>query len=419
MRKLFLPLLFIAVSCNVLLAQVTDPVITSWIINPGGQVGYNNIPSNCQLVQYATNNVYVSCTCVPGYSIGPWNNPNVAQNQNFVYKITRHPQPQTGAKTAVGMGHIGVLKNGVSLFNVYDGYWWDSTANNWSSTPGPTHHTWNRNALMYEYPSFDNCIGHPQQQGEYHHHVSPKCLYDQTDSTHHSPLIGYSFDGYPIYGAYGYATANNASSGIKRMKSSYVLTTSTTRLNGPPVNSTYPLGNLCEDYIYTNGAGDLDASNGRLCVTPEYPNGTYAYFMTLDASLNPTFPYTFYGSYYGVVPTGNSGPNSGHQTVASTDTVQTYTPSTTGVEELKNQTLDFLVFPNPTNTMLHIFIQPIYSNDFTVELYDIMGRKIISRNNVHPTITESLDVSQVAAGNYVLKIFNSQFTSTKKITISE
>ena len=403
------------------MAQVTDPEITSWIINPGGQVGYNNIPSNCQLVQYATNNVYVSCTCVPGYSIGPWNNPNVAQNQNFVYKITRHPQQQTGAKTAVGMGHIGVLINGVSLFNVYDGYWWDSTANNWSSTPGPTHHTWNRNALMYEYPSFDNCIGHPQQQGEYHHHVSPKCLYDQTDSTHHSPLIGYAFDGYPIYGAYGFTSATSATSGIKRMKSSYVLTTSTTRLNGPPVNTTYPLGNLCEDFIYTQGAGDLDASNGRYCVTPEYPNGTYAYFMTLDASLNPTFPYTFYGSYYGVVQQGNMGPGSGQNQIATTDTssLQTYTPSTVGVEELKNQTLDFLVFPNPTNTMLHIFIQPIYSNDFTVELYDMMGRKIISRNNVHPAITESLDVSQVAAGNYVLKIFNSQFSSTKKITIGE
>ena len=111
------------------------------------------------------------------------------------------------------------------------------------------------------------------------------------------------------------------------------------------------------------------------------------------------------------------GPGSGQNQIATTDTssLQTYTPSTVGVEELKNQTLDFLVFPNPTNTMLHIFIQPIYSNDFTVELYDMMGRKIISRNNVHPAITESLDVSQVAAGNYVLKIFNSQFSSTKKI----
>jgi hypothetical protein len=69
--------------------------------------------------------------------------------------------------------------------------------------------------------------------------------------------------------------------------------------------------------------------------------------------------------------------------------------------------------------MLHIFIQPIYANDFTIELYDMMGRKITSRSNVHPTITESLDVRQVAAGNYVLKIFNSQFSSTKKITIGE
>jgi YHYH protein/Secretion system C-terminal sorting domain len=417
MRKLFLPLLLVMLM-NSAFAQVTDPEITSWMQNTTAtNPSYPSILSNCQLVQYSANNVYVSCTCIPGYAIGPFNgNPNVPSNQNFVYKITRNPQPETGAKTAVGMGHIGVLKNGVSLFNVYDGYWWDSTTNAWNSAPSMTHHTWNRNALKFEYPSFDNCIGHPQQQGEYHHHVSPKCLYDQTDSTHHSPLIGYAFDGYPIYGAYGYATANNASSGIKRMKSSYVLTTNTTRTNGPST-TTYPLGDVCEDFIYTNGAGDLDASNGRYCVTPEYPNGTYAYFMTLDASLNPTFPYTFYGSYYGVVQSGNTGPNSGQNTI--TETVTTYTPTSMGVEELKNQTLDFYTFPNPTNTMLHIFIQPIYSNDFTVELYDMMGRKMLSKNNVHPTITESLDVHGFAAGNYILKIYNSEFSTSKKVEIGE
>ena len=36
----------------------------------------------------------------------------------------------------------------------------------------------------------------------------------------------------------------------------------------------------------------LDQNNGRFCVTPEYPNGTYAYFSTVDkASFEPTFPY--------------------------------------------------------------------------------------------------------------------------------
>src|ERR1051326_5073157 len=77
-------------------AQLT-PEVTSWVINPGSQTGYNSILSNVQTVQYSANNVYVSCTCIPGYSIGPWTgNPNVASNQDFVFQITRNPQQHTG-----------------------------------------------------------------------------------------------------------------------------------------------------------------------------------------------------------------------------------------------------------------------------------------------------------------------------------
>ena len=417
MKKIF-SLFLAAFIFSQAFAQTLTPDVTSWIQNTTAKnPSYPAYTSNCQLVQYSTNNVYVSCTCIPGYSIGPWNgNPNTPSNQNFVFKIPRNPTQQTGTTTAIGLGHIGVLTNGVSIFNVFDANYWDSTANKWAMQgAGTTHHTWNRNAYPVEGPGFDACLGHPQQQGEYHHHASPTCLYNQKDSTHHSPIIGYALDGFPVYGAYAYSDPNDPTSPIKRMKSSYKLIPATTRLNGPPVNTTYYLGICCEDYVFNASNGDLDARNGRFCKTPEYPNGIYCYFTTIDATLTPTFPYTFYGTYYGVVPTGNTGPNSGHQTI--TETVTTYTPSTVGVDELKNQTLDFLVFPNPTNTMVHIFIQPIYANDFTVELYDMMGRKIISKNNVHPTITESLDVSQVANGNYILKVFNSDFNTQQKVII--
>ena len=62
----------------------------------------------------------------------------------------------------------------------------------------------------------------------------------------------------------------------------------------------YALGDLVEDYIYDSSVGTLDEHNGKFAVTPEYPNGTYAYFMTEDSSGNPAYPYaigpTFYGS---------------------------------------------------------------------------------------------------------------------------
>ena len=64
-----------------------------------------------------------------------------------------------------------------------------------------------------------------------------------------------------------------------------------------PATSKFAAGFFVEDYNFTNG-GDLDPSNGRFCKTPDFPNGVYAYFASIDStSAFPTFPY-FIGDYY-------------------------------------------------------------------------------------------------------------------------
>ena len=379
------------------------PEITSWILNTTGAKGYNNISSNIQQVQYSTNNVYISASCIPGYAIGPWaGNPNVASNQNFVYKITRNPQQNTGTATTVGLGHTGVWTNGVSVFNVSDGMSYNNAG------------VWNRNAYFWEGSSFDNCLGHPQQNGEYHHHVSPNCLYNINDSTHHSPLIGYAFDGYPIYGAYGYSNPNAAGT-IKRMRSSYTTTTTSTRANGPSVSSTYPVGCFMEDYVYTAGSGDLDQRNGRYCVTPEYPNGTYAYFATLDGSLKPQFPYTMYKTYYGIVQSGNTGPSGGQNTI--TESVTTYSPTSTGVNYYKPASIEVQMLPNENKDFIFLFIEPILSNNFVVTVTDVTGKQVYRQEHVQPTISYALDMRHVESGMYTVQITNSEYTYTRKIML--
>lgn len=387
-----------------LCAGAQGPTVTSWIINTTGATGYSNIPSNVQQVQYSAANVYISASCIPGYAIGPWaGNPNVPVNQNFVYKITRTPQQNTGTPTLIGNGHIGVWTNGVSVFNVSDAQSYNNAG------------VWNRNAYFWEGSGFDNCLGHPAPNGEYHHHVNPKCLYDINASTVHSPVIGYAFDGFPIYGAYGYTNVNGTGA-IKRMTSSYSTTTTATRTNGPAVNSTYPAGCFIEDYVYTAGSGDLDARNGRFCITPEYPAGTYAYFVTLDASLLPAFPYTMFGSYYGVVQPGNTGgPGGGHNTI--TETVTTYSAAVaTGVKEIKTG-LSLQLFPNPANDYLFLYMDAIAANNFTVEITDVQGKVVFTEKNIQPTISYTFDVSRIAAGVYTFKIQNGTYKSTQKIVI--
>ena len=75
---------------------------------------------------------------------------------------------------------------------------------------------------------------------------------------------------------------------------------------GPDVSERYPLGHYIEDYAYLGDVGkklgkdfDLDELNGRWCVTPEYPRGTYAYFTTIDASGKPVYPYNMGRQYHG------------------------------------------------------------------------------------------------------------------------
>lgn len=282
-------------------------VITSWIRNTTGATGYNSLPCNVQSVYYTNTDVYVSSSSIPAYSIGPWTaNPNIPSNQNFVSRFTRNPSANTGTKTFTGLGSIGIWTNGVSIFNAKDGQYWNPNTS--AMTMGISNTGWNRNAFYWEGISFDNCKGHPAPGGAYHHHVTPVCLYDQNATTVHSPIIGYAWDGFPIYGAYGY-TNTNGTGAIKRMVSSYVLSsissrsagTNGTSLAGPPINTTYPLGSMCEDYVYTVGAGDLDQYNGRFCVTPEYPAGIYAYFVTIDGSGTPAYPFVLSNQYYGVV----------------------------------------------------------------------------------------------------------------------
>jgi hypothetical protein len=50
---------------------------------------------------------------------------------------------------------------------------------------------------------------------------------------------------------------------------------------------------------------DLDEYNGRWCVTPEFPNGTYAYFVSISTNGTPVFPYNIGRGFYGS-PTGGT-----------------------------------------------------------------------------------------------------------------
>ncbi len=305
-------------------AAAVPPLVTQWKLNATNATGYGGAVADVTVVRYSSSNVYVTCSGIPSYTIGPWNSPNTATAMSWVYKLPLTPVQNTGTAVTVGLGHAAVLRDGTAIYNSRDARSYNNLG------------IWNQTAWVFERGSFDSCYGHPSPGREYHPHAYPTCLLGTIDATKHSPLIGFAFDGFPIYGPYGYENADG-SGGVGRITSSFQPRQITARTSlpngtqltasqyGPAISTTYPLGCYVEDWQYIAASGHLDQHNGRWCTTPEYPAGTYCYFVTVNAALEPVYPYTLGETYYGVVPAGNTGPNSGHNTPGSGETVQTFT----------------------------------------------------------------------------------------------
>lgn len=96
----------------------------------------------------------------------------------------------------------------------------------------------------------------------------------------HSKIIGWAYDGNPIYGPFGYEDPSNESN-IRLLKPSYSL--SPLSIIDRPSVSTFPSGIFVEDYVFDN-SGDLDEHNGRFAKTPDFPNGIYAYYAGIQTS---------------------------------------------------------------------------------------------------------------------------------------
>ena len=129
---------------------------------------------------------------------------------------------------------------------------------------------------------------------------------EESLSRQHSPIIGWAYDGHPVYGPYGYSTRSGGS--VSPMQTGYV--EESTKAQRPPL-TTWPSGFFIEDFVYKNktGVGVLDENNGRHCVTPDFPNGTYAYFATIATNeadtqspftgfRRPKFPYLIGHNYH-------------------------------------------------------------------------------------------------------------------------
>ena len=336
--------------------------VTTW--NNGTQNQASPAYCGVQEVYSSSNYVYVRSTGLGAHVMGPWYLnaahttafPNYPVNGKVLWRFPRtNSVPVT--KTQTSLGTIGLFVDGVAMFDSADGFVWTGSAEAGNGTG-----YWHREAYANEGVTFDPGFAHQEGTGNHHYHANPIALryllgdnvnfnsttkiYSESGSApiKHSPIVAWVKDGLPVYGPYGYSNALDANSPIIRMRSGFQLRngqngtdnlTNTARATipawatrlynvaaaqaGPALSTNYPIARYMEDYAYlgdlTNALTgtnyqpgvefDLNEYNVRYCVTPEFPGGTYAYFVSMETNGAPKYPNNIGRAFYGN-PTGGS-----------------------------------------------------------------------------------------------------------------
>jgi hypothetical protein len=179
------------------------------------------------------------------------------------------------------------------------------------------------------------------------------------------------------------------------------------------VSTTYPLGHYKEDYEWIAHPGQadyLDAHNGRFCVTPEYPNGIYCYFATVDVNWNSAYPYVVGPTYYGV--------KTGAKVTSITEAVTQYvdTSSSTGI--LNQTNISVTIFPIPTQDFIAVQFNGLNRNGIQIQLFDMKGSLIQTSSIAAGSTISYLDVQTLYNGTYILQMNDGVNTNTKRIVIA-
>ncbi|QDU61293.1 hypothetical protein Pan216_21480 [Planctomycetes bacterium Pan216] len=221
---------------------------------------------------------YITANGIPDHQHGRFpnrGNPNRIAPQRYTFRVPLQPRMNEEFRSAMGQP-FGVALNGVP----FD----PGTAEFWNRD---RRSGWNYEALSGKINlGLDASNAHVQPTGAYHYHGMPTGLIAKLGDEKKMVLVGYAADGFPIYALHGHAEPNDAESDVVRLRSSYRLKKGSRPGGRGGPGGRYD-GTFVQDWEFVPGAGDLDEANGRVGVTPEYPEGTYYYVVTNEFPFIP------------------------------------------------------------------------------------------------------------------------------------
>jgi hypothetical protein len=265
----------------------------------------NNIESwNCYVnVTFEGNKVIVKSTGIPNHdfesTLGC-----CAKENDYTWVLPLNPVPAEVFTKTPERGPIAITVTGVPIFGPEEGPEGDAVALHFG------YFEEDRQAI-----ELGICGGHSGPGNMFHYHYDANCIHwhpaenagetimdwttSKLDPSIHSPIIGFAFDGYPIYGPYGWDENKN----VKEMKTSYKLKDGKNGYGG------------IDDWEYVEELGDLDECNGIETPTPEILNGIYHYISALQNGIGEIgFPY-FLLCYKGTPEKSNFNAGQGEDTL--------------------------------------------------------------------------------------------------------
>jgi hypothetical protein len=286
----------------------TTTAVADQIVAFGEDIGYNSSRENC------------TTTGGDGYW-PPGPGCPTEQDKQAYFPVEPSIIAEDEEDCETGLGKIGLMVNGTSIYN-------------WGDGMSEGDNLWYNLAPVAEQYDVDICGGHAAM-GDYHHHFYTSCLADLVgdDGSEHSPVYGFSADGYPLYGPYesnntlaisGWKTRDygtdvteggcgtegerscvlvdpyDISKGVNQVPNGPDIGADVTTLSGNTLAAVD--GYYSEDYYYAGETVEgvqLDENNGH-----DTNDGKgYHYHITLtkaqDDKLVPAFPYTIGPNFKG------------------------------------------------------------------------------------------------------------------------
>ncbi|MDP2388055.1 MAG: T9SS type A sorting domain-containing protein [Bacteroidota bacterium] len=165
----------------------------------------------------------------------------------------------------------------------------------------------------------------------------------------------------------------------------------------------YDLASVADMSVYYGTSADVAGMTNLVSANPMALPADTIYYQ-YNYSIVPATTGTYYIGFHAVSATGSSA-------TIFDDINLTYSP----VSIKENLKMDAIsIFPNPNNG---VFTVKANENNSSVEVYSIIGENVYSNNLVKGN--NSVDLSGLAAGSYIVKVKSATQTISKRVVINK